>query len=118
MVKRICYVILVVAAGATAPSVAAQYTGRLGTVIGQRAFEASMRGRLDYRRSRCMNAIGSAVFCDCLNGALPLDIDFQQYITVTTADRPDQLPTIDQRLTDAIIATRDMCVARVFTARR
>ena len=39
----------------------------------------SVEAILSDRRARCMRAIGNQAFCDCLNGDLPLAVDFQRY---------------------------------------
>jgi hypothetical protein len=64
-----------------------------------------------------MNAIGSADFCNCLGTSLPLEVDFQRYIAVTTSSvTASQLPPQQTEVTARIIATRDACVAKVFAA--
>ena len=56
--------------------------------------------------------------CDCLNGDLRIEVDFQKYITVTTAvgTKIGQLSPDDQRIAPCILSTRDRCVAQVFDA--
>jgi hypothetical protein len=61
-----------------------------------------------------MSAIGSPAFCDCLNAYLPLAVDFQTYIAVTTAGAHDQKSSDNKKLTDLILSSRDICVAKVF----
>jgi hypothetical protein len=53
-------------------------------------------------------------FCDCLNGSLPLAIDFLRYIRVTTAMSVPSPSADDRKLADLILAVRDQCVAAVF----
>jgi hypothetical protein len=76
----------VMASTATQAS-AQRKTGDDARRVSRRAFEISVDVRLADRRSKCMNAIGSPAFCDCLNGYLPLSVDFQRYITVTSTAR-------------------------------
>jgi hypothetical protein len=99
------------------PRVMTQQTGARAARIGQNAFEESVRIRLADRQSKCMNAIGSADFCSCLGTSLPLEVDFQRYIAVTTSVATvSQLSAEENGLAARIIATRDACVAKVFAA--
>jgi hypothetical protein len=90
-------------------------TGDRAAMVARRTFEKSVEVRMAYRRSQCMNAVGSSVFCDCLNGSLPLAADFQRYIAVTTGSSAnEQLSPDEKKMADLILATRDQCVAKVF----
>lgn len=109
--------LLAAAAALSPPVIRSQQTGAWAARIGRNAFEASVRLRLADRQSKCMNAIGSADFCSCLGGSLPLEVDFQRYIAVTTSEAAArQLPPEETGVAARIIATRDACVARVFAA--
>jgi hypothetical protein len=90
---------------------ASQTTGARNTGVAQRAFQLSVSARLAERKSQCMKAVGSSPFCDCLNGALPLDTSFQQYIAVTTARDVERNPEDQAR---HILSARDSCVATAF----
>jgi hypothetical protein len=97
----------------------AQYrTGDPSARVAQKTLEKSVETRLADRRGKCMSAIGSPAFCDCLNGALPLEADFQRYITVTTSSTSGQLSPDDKKIASIILATRDECVARVFSSQK
>jgi hypothetical protein len=92
-----------------------RHTGDLATSMAGRTFAKSVEARIADRRSKCMSAIGSPAFCDCLNGHLPLAADFQRYITVTTTSSAnEQLGADDKRISDLILVSRDECVAKVF----
>jgi hypothetical protein len=97
------------------PTDAQRKTGDRAVRIARATFEKSVEERLAARRTKCMNAIGSPAFCDCLNGSLPLTVEFQHYIAVTTAgsDSPQLLVT-DPKIASAIRATRNQCVSAVF----
>lgn len=62
----------------------------------------------------------STPFCNCLNADLPLDVNFQKYITVTitvgTPAQYDRLSADDKRITPRIVSSRDRCVAEVFAS--
>src|SRR5262249_43031193 len=52
----------------------------------RKTYEKSVQVRLADRRAMCMNAVGSsAAFRNCLNGSLPITVDFQRYIAIATA---------------------------------
>ena len=90
-------------------------TGARAIEVARKTFEASVDARVTDRRGRCITAFGNRVFCDCLSAALPLEVDFQRYITVTAADRDTVRPShSDQQLTNVVLATRDRCVAAAF----
>jgi hypothetical protein len=90
-----------------------QATGGRNSRLAQTAFQLSVTARLAERKSQCMRAIGSNAFCDCLNGALPLDANFQRYVAVTTAPASGSAAD-DQRMVQPIRLARDSCVATVF----
>ena len=90
-------------------------TGARAKEVARKTFEASVDGRVTDRRDRCIAAFGNRVFCDCLSAALPLDMDFQRYITVTTVNRDTVRPSAsNQQLRDVVLAIRDQCVAAAF----
>ena len=111
--KRLLLVIVVAAIGGSTFTHTAAQTGDQAVRLARSAFEKSVEVRMADRRSRCMSAIGSPAFCDCLNAYLPLAVDFQTYIAVTTASA-DNRQSSDDKLTDQILSLRDMCVAKVF----
>jgi len=112
--RLLAFVGAVIIVGAV-PRVISQQTGARAARLGRSAFEESVRIRLADRQSKCMNAIGSADFCSCLGTSLPLEVDFQRYIAVTTsASTASQLPPEETGVAARIIATRDACVAKVF----
>ena len=115
------WLILVVSLAAVASSSAApaaQRTGAVASKIAEKTFEASVRARVDARRAECMSAIGNLTFCHCIAGDLPLDVDFQRYIAVTTSvvnhAYSDQLSPDDKSIALRILSTRDRCVAAAF----
>jgi hypothetical protein len=125
--KRLPWEIILIAAAVLAapilaPAASRQTTGRPAERLARDVFEKSVRARLDDRRSRCMSAIGSADFCDCLNADLPWDVDFRKYIILTTTAatgaEADQLLTDEKRISPRVISTRDRCVAKVFAPPR
>jgi hypothetical protein len=90
-------------------------TGVRAADVARKTFEASVEARVIDRRAKCTTAFGNRVFCDCLSAALPLDVDFQRYIAVTTADRAtNRPPDPEQRLRDVVLAVRDRCAAAAF----
>jgi hypothetical protein len=90
-----------------------------GTVrLARATLRATVEAIMIDRRSKCMNAIGSQSFCDCLNGSLPLAADFQTYIRITTATSDAQLTPADRQIADAILVARDRCVATVFPTKK
>jgi|HubBroStandDraft_6_1064221.scaffolds.fasta_scaffold1104511_1 hypothetical protein len=93
-------------------------TGERAAKLARTALQTSVETIMADRRNKCMNAIGSPAFCDCLNGYLPMAADFQKYIVVTTTSRAEfgyeQLTRDDKEIADLIILTRDQCVAKVF----
>ena len=84
--------------------------------LAQATRQAAADGIMMDRRLMCMKAIGSAAFCDCINGALPLAVDFQRYIRITTTT--GELASTDRQVADVVLATRDRCVATVFSGRK
>jgi hypothetical protein len=70
------------------------------------------------RRFKCMNAFGSAAFCDCLTETLAVGVDFDGYIAATTNTKDDlkyaQLSPDDKKLVDSALKTRQQCVGKVF----
>ena len=114
---RLPGIVLATALLLLAPQSAMSQTGARDTAVARRTNELSVRARVADRRTKCMLAFGSPQFCDCLN-SLPLEVTFQRYVTVTTDTRsPATLPRNERRIADAVIATRDLCVARVFGQR-
>jgi hypothetical protein len=97
-----------------------QHTGDLTQRVARRALEKSVSARLEDRRSKCMSVTGSAPFCNCLNADLPLDVNFQKYITITitvgTPAQYDQVSADDKRIAPRIVSARDRCVAEVFAS--
>jgi hypothetical protein len=90
-------------------------TGDQAVEVARKGFEASVEARVVDRRAKCMNAFGSSTFCNCLSAALPLEVDFQRYIAVTTTDNDAvRRSDPDQQIADVILATRDRCVAAAF----
>jgi hypothetical protein len=112
--KRLLLIIIGVAVGGSTFTHTAAQTGDQAVRLARRAFEKSVEVRMADRRFKCMSAIGSPAFCDCLNAYLPLAVDFQTYIAVTTVGAHDQEASDDKKLTDLILSSRDMCVAKVF----
>jgi hypothetical protein len=94
-----------------ADSTGARQTGDRETAVAKAAFEASVRVRVRDRRTKCMNVIGHAAFCDCVSGSLPLDVDFQRYVAVALEREQSQDET---RVVNAVLSTRNSCVASVF----
>jgi hypothetical protein len=70
------------------------------------------------RQRMCMNVIGSAIFCRCLNADLPIEVDFRKYVMVTATRGRDvaggRLSADDRVLMDRILGTRDLCVVASF----
>ena len=97
-----------------------QHTGAAAERVARTALENSVSARLEDRRHKCMSVIGSTRFCNCLNADLPLDVNFQKYITVTmTVGTPahiDQLPAEDKSIAPRVVSARDRCVAEVFVS--
>lgn len=92
----------------------AQTTGDQARRLARATHETTVEVIMADRRIRCMNAVGSGAFCDCLNGALPLATDFLQYIRITTAQSEVSLSADDRKLAEVVLAVRDQCVAAVF----
>ena len=97
-----------------------QHTGELAQRVARTALEKSVSARLEDRRHKCMSVIGSTRFCNCLNAGLPMDVNFQKYITVTitvgTRAQYDQLSADDKRIAPRIVSARDRCVSEVFVS--
>ena len=114
---RFLGIVLATALLSMAPHSAMSQTVARDSAVARKTNELSVRARVADRRAKCMTAFGSAQFCDCLN-SLPLDVTFQRYVTVATDTRsPATLPRNERRVAEAIIATRDLCVAKVFGQR-
>jgi len=93
-------------------------TGDQAVDVARKTFDASIEAQVADRRVSCMKAFGNLSFCNCLSAALPLEVNFQRYVTITTADSDTiRASDSDQRLTDVVLATRDRCVAAAFGAR-
>ena len=90
------------------PRAAAPQTGARDTAVARKAFVISGQVRIADRRSKCMRAIGSQEFCDCLS-TLPLNVDFERYIRIATNEL-GALSDEDRALADPVLATRDRCV--------
>ena len=58
-----------------------------------------------------MNVIGHAGFCDCVSGSLPIDVDFQRYVSVAMEREQSQTQT---GIVNAVLSTRNSCVAAAF----
>jgi hypothetical protein len=115
--KRLLTAIVISAVGimdATQMRGAQRATGDQAGRLARATHETTVGVIMADRRSRCMNSIGSGVFCDCLNGALPLATDFLQYIRVTTAQSVASLSANDRKLAEVILAVRDQCVSGAF----
>ena len=112
--------VTVVVASTLTHAGAQRRTGDQAVRLARTAFEKSVEVRLADRRSKCLSAVGSPAFCDCLNGSLPLAVEFQRYIAVTTTSGADsgsvQAQPNDQKTADFILASRDQCVAKAFAA--
>jgi hypothetical protein len=112
--------VVAVVASALTHAAVGQHTGELAQRVARTALEESVSARLEDRRSKCMSVIGSTPFCNCLNAALPLEVNFQKYISVTiTVGTPahyDQLSADDKRIAPRIVLARDRCVAEVFAS--
>ena len=97
-----------------------QHTGAVAERVARTALEKSVSARLEDRRHKCMSVIGSTRFCNCLNAGLPMDVNFQKYITTTitvgTAAHFDQLSAEDKSIAPRIVSARDRCVAEVFVS--
>ena len=121
--KRIPLAILVGVVLVSTMSQAVQHTGERSTSLSRAVFEKSVELIVADRHSKCMSAIGSPAFCTCLSSRLPIKADFhdfQTYIRVTTTSREEygyeRLAPKDKRTVDHVIATRDYCVAQVFSS--
>ena len=88
-------------------------TGDQSSRTARTAHELSVEARLAARKRQCVSALGNAVFCDCLNRALPLDVSFQRYITIMTTDDADR-DAPERTMARVILAARNACVASVF----
>jgi hypothetical protein len=67
---------------------------------------------------KCMMAIGSAPFCDCLRQEIPVGANFEDYILATTNSKEDLRYAEQERevkvLIDNTLAARETCVMSVF----
>jgi hypothetical protein len=108
------FVVIAIGIMGAIPMHGAQATGDQAARLARATHETTVAVIMADRRSRCMDAIGSGVFCDCLNGALPLATDFLRYIRVTTATSVASLSPDDRKFADVIFAVRDQCVAAAF----
>ena len=117
---RILVAVAAVVASALTHAAVGQHTGELAQRVARTALEKSVSARLEDRRFKCISVIGSTRFCNCLNADLPLDVNFQKYVTVTmTVGIPanyDQLSADDKRIAPRIVSARDRCVAEVFAS--
>jgi hypothetical protein len=108
--------VTVVSANASLPGDTGQHTGERATRLSRALFTKSVELILADRRSRCMNAFGSAAFCGCLNERLPVETDFDEYIIVATTPKNDldydRMTTKNRQTVDQVLETRDYCVAR------
>jgi hypothetical protein len=115
--KRTLLGILVSIAGAVPVfSNASQHTGAQSARVARRASVMTVEGLMAVRRTQCMNSFGHAAFCDCINGYLPMAVDFRTYVSVTTASAEPRSPTgtaETQRLLELVRTIRDHCVASV-----
>lgn len=68
------------------------------------------------RQARCMNAIGSHVFCACIVDNLPDEVDLRMYVAIATTSQKeyDGLAPDVKKIVDVIIAVRNKCVAAAF----
>jgi hypothetical protein len=122
--KRLLCGILVAVAGVVASALTQaavrQHTGEVAQRAARTALEKSISARLEDRRYKCMSVIGGTRFCNCLTADLPLDVNFQKYITVMiTVGTPahyDQLSAEDKSIAPRIVLARDRCVAEVFVS--
>ena len=67
---------------------------------------------------KCMMAVGSQPFCDCLRDQLPVGASFENYISITTQSK-DELgyAKLDQEwkgVVDTTLKVRESCVAKSF----
>jgi hypothetical protein len=115
-VKLLRSLLVVVFVSAMAVATTAQWrTGDQQSRLGELTHAKSVEVILADRRTKCLGAIGSEPFCNCLNAGLPLTVDFQQYIAITTRSSGNEdLSPDDKRIADVVVATRDYCVEKVF----
>ena len=66
-------------------------------------------------RFRCLRAIGSTAFCDCLVEKRPYVLRFEQYVGISSRTRSelnyDTLNDNGREIVDKVFAVRDECVA-------
>jgi hypothetical protein len=70
------------------------------------------------KRLKCMMAVGTEPFCDCLAQNTPVGASFEDYITITTTSKDDlKYSTLDQEtkgLVDNTLKAREACVVKAF----
>lgn len=70
------------------------------------------------KRLHCLRAFGNRTFCECLADKTPVAMSFLTYIGVVTATKEElgypELGEDNKMRVDAILAAREVCVARVF----
>ena len=69
------------------------------------------------RKNNCLKAFGNEQFCNCLNGKLPMAIDFIEYIQLITSTKDKMgyksLSTKDKEIVDKVLKVRDQCVEKI-----
>lgn len=74
------------------------------------------------KRLKCMMAVGSAPFCNCLTDETPFGASFDNYIAITTKSKEElgyaSLDSEWKVVVDKTLIARDACVAKVFRASR
>ncbi len=98
----------------TAALAARQVTGFVSSRVADQAAKAAASAQMSARGAECMSAVGSQPFCGCLNADLPLEVDFQKYIKITTSTVSplylERLTSDDRVVAPRVLSTRDRCV--------